>query len=163
MSWRHFFLAKDMYSPVQKANVILWFAESGSVESVQNLFYKNYYNKGTPIPDKHQIFEWLNNLRDTGFVDDQKCHYKMINESTEMNHCPVPYLEVIGGVEGDREVETNGKEDRRLEVGQKSEPKVFHPYIMFLTKRLYIEDAQERVKFAAVSEPKNFLGCIQTW
>uniref|UniRef100_A0A914CNM1 Tc1-like transposase DDE domain-containing protein n=1 Tax=Acrobeloides nanus TaxID=290746 RepID=A0A914CNM1_9BILA len=81
--------------------------------------------------------------QETGFVDDLRQQQKTKDESTEMNFCPVPYLSMIGSAEGDKVVDTheNGEERHR-------EPKVFHPYIMYLTKKLYIEDAKERLNFA---------------
>uniref|UniRef100_A0A914EEX8 Uncharacterized protein n=1 Tax=Acrobeloides nanus TaxID=290746 RepID=A0A914EEX8_9BILA len=99
------------------------------------------------MPSKQLIYEWYNNFRDTGFTDESTRRAKqhnMLDESTDMNFCPVPYLSLIGKLEGDKTIP--------VQPGQKehTEPKIFHPYTMFLTKKLYIEDAKERTMFAMV-------------
>ena len=145
------FIEEYMYTPVQKANAILWFAESGSIEAAQDLFRKHYLshsdNKEFPIPSKQMIYEWYNIFRDTGFTDEStngSQEHKKRDESTDMNFCPVPYLSLIGKIEGDETIPVHPEQKEH------AEPKDFHPYIMYLTKKLYIEDAKERTMFAKV-------------
>jgi hypothetical protein len=128
------------FTPVQKANSIIWFIESGDTHAVQNLFRKKYcaHHPHWPVPSKEEIHHWLNTFRNTGSIADQEDENldddEMIENTTTT--CSKPFFSsLIAKCQDFNTVEL-------------PEYQIFHPYQLLLTKKFSSADAKERVDFA---------------